>query len=56
MAKVSHRTAGSRKKQERELLSEWVAELKTGGSGRDGRLSDQGEGGVVGTVVAVVEG
>ena len=40
MAKSNNRTAGILKKHERELLSEWMADLKEGGSG-DGRIGDK---------------
>jgi rsbT co-antagonist protein RsbR len=41
MAKSSNRTAGILKKHERDLLSEWVAALKQGGSGSEGRISER---------------
>jgi rsbT co-antagonist protein RsbR len=41
MAKSDNRTAGILKKHERDLLSEWVAELKRGGSSADGRISEK---------------
>ena len=41
MAKSDNRTAGILKKHERELLSEWVAELKHGGAAGDSRISEK---------------
>jgi rsbT co-antagonist protein RsbR len=41
MAKADNRTAGILKKHERDLLSEWVSELKQGGSGGDSRISER---------------
>ena len=41
MAKSDNRTAAILKKHERDLLSEWVAALKEGGSGTDGRISER---------------
>jgi len=41
MAKTDNRTASILKKHERDLLNEWVAELKQGGSGSDARISEK---------------
>jgi rsbT co-antagonist protein RsbR len=41
MAKSDNRTAGILKKHERDLLTEWVAELKQGGSAADGRITEK---------------
>jgi rsbT co-antagonist protein RsbR len=41
MAKSDNRTAAILKKHERDLLSEWVSELKQAGSGGDGRISEK---------------
>ena len=41
MAKSDNRTAGILKKHERELLNEWVSELKQAGSGSDARISEK---------------
>ena len=41
MAKSDNRMAGILKKHERDLLKEWVADLKEGGSGADGRISEK---------------
>ena len=41
MARAASRTAGILKKHERDLLTEWVADLKEGGSGSDGRISER---------------
>ena len=40
MAKMNNRTAGILKKHERELLSEWIADLKDGSSA-DGRIGEK---------------
>ncbi|HZN63826.1 MAG TPA: STAS domain-containing protein [Tepidisphaeraceae bacterium] len=41
MARAASRTAGILKKHERDLLTEWVADLREGGSGSDGRISER---------------
>jgi len=41
MAKSDNRTAAILKKHERDLLSEWVGDLKQAGSGTDGRISEK---------------
>ena len=41
MARAASRTAVILKKHERDLLTEWVADLKEGGSGSDGRISER---------------
>jgi rsbT co-antagonist protein RsbR len=41
MAKSDNRTATILKKHERDLLSEWVGELKQAGSASDGRMSEK---------------
>src|SRR4051812_22364073 len=41
MAKSDNRTAGILKKHERDLLTEWVAELKQRGSAADGRITEK---------------
>ena len=40
MAKGQSRTPGILKKYEKELLADWVAELKAAGSGGDGRIGE----------------
>ena len=41
MARAASRTAVILKKHERDLLTEWVADLREGGSGSDGRISER---------------
>jgi rsbT co-antagonist protein RsbR len=41
MARAANRTAGILKKHERDLLTEWVADLKEAGSGSDGRITER---------------
>ena len=41
MAKSDTRTAAILKKHERDLLAQWVAALKEGGAGSDGRISER---------------